>query len=191
MTWVHGNHTYKLGATALFEGIQSLNSSRADGQFAFAQQQTADPWQNGQPFANVASSGFGYASFFLGDANTVSTAAPADVRLRYPFLWNLHSGQLEDHAETDLRLRPALGLRDSVERAVWPYAECRLHPAQHTDRRTAWNRGVPGYVRLQLRQRLPVCIRTAPGSGLPDHAEDGVPRGRRYFLRGGFRSSRA
>ncbi|MGB6943087.1 MAG: carboxypeptidase regulatory-like domain-containing protein [Bryobacteraceae bacterium] len=81
MTWVHGNHTYKLGATALFEGIQSLNSSRADGQFAFAQQQTADPWQNGQPFANVASSGFGYASFFLGDANTVSTAAPADVRL--------------------------------------------------------------------------------------------------------------
>lgn len=81
LTWVHGNHTYKLGATALFEGIQSINSSRADGQYAFAQQQTADPWQNGQPFANVASSGFGYASFFLGDANTVSTAAPANVRL--------------------------------------------------------------------------------------------------------------
>ncbi len=81
LTWVHGNHTYKLGATALFEGIQSINSSRADGQYGFAQQQTADPWQNGQPFANVASSGFGYASFFLGTANTVSTAAPADVRL--------------------------------------------------------------------------------------------------------------
>jgi hypothetical protein len=81
LTWVKGNHTYKLGATALFEGIQSVNASRADGQFAFAQQQTADPWQNGQPFANVASSGFGYASFFLGATNSVSTAAPADVRL--------------------------------------------------------------------------------------------------------------
>jgi Carboxypeptidase regulatory-like domain len=81
LTWVKGNHTYKLGATALFEGIQSVNDSRADGQFAFAQQQTADPWQNGQPFANFASSGFGYASFFLGATNTVSTAAPADVRL--------------------------------------------------------------------------------------------------------------
>lgn len=81
LTWVKGNHTYKLGATALFEGVQSINSSRADGQFTFAQQQTADPWQNGQPFANVASSGFGYASFFLGAATTVSTAAPADVRL--------------------------------------------------------------------------------------------------------------
>jgi Carboxypeptidase regulatory-like domain/TonB dependent receptor len=81
LTWVHGNHTYKLGATALFEGIQSINDSRADGQFGFAQQQTADPSQNGQPFANFASSGFGYASFFLGATNTVSTAAPADVRL--------------------------------------------------------------------------------------------------------------
>jgi hypothetical protein len=81
LTWVKGNHTYKLGATALFEGIQSLNESRADGQYGWAAQQTSDPWQNGQPFANVASSGFGYASFFLGTANTVSTAAPADVRL--------------------------------------------------------------------------------------------------------------
>ncbi|HTC87694.1 MAG TPA: carboxypeptidase regulatory-like domain-containing protein [Bryobacteraceae bacterium] len=81
LTWVKGNHTYKLGATALFEGIQSINDSRADGQFAFAQQQTADPSQNGQPFANIASSGFGYASFFLGATNSVSTAAPADVRL--------------------------------------------------------------------------------------------------------------
>jgi Carboxypeptidase regulatory-like domain/TonB dependent receptor len=81
LTWVKGNHTYKLGATALFEGIQSLNESRADGQFSFSAVQTSDPWQNGQPFANVASSGFGYASFFLGVTSLVSTAAPADVRL--------------------------------------------------------------------------------------------------------------
>jgi hypothetical protein len=81
LTWVKGNHTWKLGATALFEGIQSVNDSRADGQFGFSAQQTADPWQNGQPFANTASSGFGYASFLLGTTSSVSTAAPADVRL--------------------------------------------------------------------------------------------------------------
>jgi hypothetical protein len=79
--WVKGNHTYKMGATALFEGIQSINASRADGQYGFSQQQTADPSQNGQPFANTASSGFGYASFLLGTASSVSTAAVADVRL--------------------------------------------------------------------------------------------------------------
>ncbi len=81
LTWVKGNHTFKLGATALFEGIQSVNDSRADGQFGFSAQQTSDPWQNGQPFANTASSGFGYASFLLGTTSSVSTAAPADVRL--------------------------------------------------------------------------------------------------------------
>ncbi len=81
LTWVKGNHTFKLGATALFEGVQSLNDSRAQGEFTFSAQQTSDPWQNGQPFANAAGSGFGYASFFLGTTSSVSTAAPADVRL--------------------------------------------------------------------------------------------------------------
>ncbi len=81
LIYVKGNHTYKLGATALFEGIQSVNASRADGQFGFSAVQTADPSQNGLPFANTASSGFGYASFLLGATSTVSTAAPADVRL--------------------------------------------------------------------------------------------------------------
>jgi hypothetical protein len=81
LTWVKGNHTYKLGATALFEGIQSVNDSRAQGEFTFSPQQTSDPWQNGQPFASASPSGFAYASVFLGTALTVATAAPADVRL--------------------------------------------------------------------------------------------------------------
>ena len=81
LTWVKGNHTYKLGATAMFEGTQGLNSSRAQGEFTFNQQQTADPSQFGLPFSNFASSGFGYASFFLGLPLTIATAAPADERL--------------------------------------------------------------------------------------------------------------
>ena len=80
-TWVKGNHTYKLGATALFEGVQALTASRANGQFGFSQVQTADPAQFGQAFANTASSGFGYASFFLGDASSVTLAQEARPRL--------------------------------------------------------------------------------------------------------------
>ncbi len=80
-TWVKGNHTFKLGATALFEGVQSVNASRADGQLGFSQVQTADPWQNGLPFTFTASSGFGYASFFLGLANNVALAQVAHPRL--------------------------------------------------------------------------------------------------------------
>ncbi|HSP67743.1 MAG TPA: TonB-dependent receptor [Bryobacteraceae bacterium] len=80
-TWVKANHTFKLGATAVFEGIQSVNASRANGQFGYLQQQTADPAQFGQPFSNTASSGFGYASFFLGQPNNVALAIVARPRL--------------------------------------------------------------------------------------------------------------
>ena len=81
LTWVKGNHTYKAGATALFEGIPSINDSRAQGEFTFSNVQTADPAQTGQAFSNTAPSGFGYASFFLGGASTVATAAEASLRL--------------------------------------------------------------------------------------------------------------
>jgi Carboxypeptidase regulatory-like domain len=80
-TWVKGNHTYKLGATALFEGIQSVNASRADGQYGFSAVQTADPSQNGLAFANTASSGFAYASFLLGYTSSVALAQIARPRL--------------------------------------------------------------------------------------------------------------
>ena len=111
LTWVKGNHTYKLGATALFEGIQSLNESRADGQFGFAAAQTSDPWQVTQPFANFASSGFGYASFLLGVTSSASTAAPADVRL------GMHSYgiYIQDSWKVTRRLTFDYGLR-------WDYA---------------------------------------------------------------------
>ncbi len=36
-TWIKGNHTFKLGATAMFEGIPTITSSRANGEFEFGQ----------------------------------------------------------------------------------------------------------------------------------------------------------
>lgn len=111
LTWVKGNHTYKLGASALFEGIQSLNESRADGQFNFAAAQTSDPWQVTQPFANFASSGFPYASFLLGQTSSASSAAPADVRL------GMHSYgiYLQDSWKVTRKLTLEYGIR-------WDYA---------------------------------------------------------------------
>jgi hypothetical protein len=110
-TWVKGNHTFKLGATALFEGVQSVNASRSNGQFGFLQQQTADPAQFGQPFANSASSGFGYASFFLGVPNNVATAIVARPRLGT----HAYAFYLQDSWKVTRKLTFDYGLR-------WDYA---------------------------------------------------------------------
>ena len=110
-TWVKGNHTYKLGATALFEGVQSVNSSRANGQMGFSQAQTMDPWQYGQPFATTASSGFGYASFFLGVTNNVALAETARPRLGT----HAYGLYLQDSWKVTRKLTLDYGLR-------WDYA---------------------------------------------------------------------
>ena len=111
-TWIKGNHTFKLGATAMFEGIPTITSSRANGEFEFANAQTADPAQYGQPFANYASSGMGYASFLLGLAGGLQVAPPeTGTRL------GMHSYgiYLQDSWKITHTLTVELGLR-------WDYA---------------------------------------------------------------------
>ena len=82
-TWVKGNHTYKLGATALFEGLPTVTTGRAQGEYTFSAVETSDPWQFGLPFTTTAGSGFGYASYFLGVAGSNQIGRIADLRLGY------------------------------------------------------------------------------------------------------------
>jgi hypothetical protein len=142
-TYVKGNHTYKLGATALFEGIESVNASRADGQFGFSAVQTSDPIQNGQPFANTAGSGFGYASFLLGYTSSVSLAQVAHPRL------GMHSFGLyiQDSWKITRKLTFDYGLRWDYAN-LWTEQYGRMQNANFTAPNTEIG-GIPGTVEYQ------------------------------------------
>ena len=79
ITWVKNNHNIKLGGELALEGFPSRNLAYAHGNFSFSPQQTSLPWENGQ--ALNSSTGFGYASFYLGAVNNLSISQPWYTRL--------------------------------------------------------------------------------------------------------------
>jgi hypothetical protein len=80
LTWVRGNHTYKAGAEARFEGYIGRIWTNATGSFTFSPNETGLPSTNGQNLSG-GTVGFPYASFLLGAVDTVNVTAPIDFRL--------------------------------------------------------------------------------------------------------------
>jgi Carboxypeptidase regulatory-like domain len=87
VSWVKGNHTYKFGGEARTEGYPTIGFTNDSGTLGFAADQTANPWFSD---ANVALSGgatgFPFASFLMGRANSLTLAAPAEPRAGRKFL---------------------------------------------------------------------------------------------------------
>lgn len=80
LTWVKGNHTIKFGGDMTLEGYITHNRWRANGNFGFGNAQTGNPWENGQALNVGNPTGFGYASFLLGQPNNLSLAQQTFTR---------------------------------------------------------------------------------------------------------------
>jgi hypothetical protein len=107
LTWVHGNHTFKLGGEYTGEGYPEHSGWRANGNFMFNQAETSDPWQNGQALNFANGSGFPYASFMLGLPDNLSISPLTQTRLG-----NHQLGlYLEDSWKVTRRLTLDYGLR--------------------------------------------------------------------------------
>ena len=79
-TWVKGNHSFKFGGEAIFEGLPGAISWRSKGIFGFGAAETADPYTTGLTFQNGAT-GFAYASFLLGGYNNLQVQPLAVQRM--------------------------------------------------------------------------------------------------------------
>jgi hypothetical protein len=79
LTWVKGNHTIKAGGELVLEGLPVLNYSRAGGNYSFAAEQSALPWETGRGFNSTT--GFTYASFLMGLTSGLAYSQVTDTRL--------------------------------------------------------------------------------------------------------------
>jgi Carboxypeptidase regulatory-like domain len=84
-TWVHGNHTSKLGAEWRLNSWTDRNSRGAQGVYNFSNNETSDPFNNTSVFNGngvSGSTGNGYASFLLGQVDTATVNTVQDPQLR-------------------------------------------------------------------------------------------------------------
>jgi hypothetical protein len=105
-TWVHGNHTFKMGGEMRLNSWTDRNSRGAQGILTFNGNETAMPYLQ---TASVGSGSIGnsYASFLLGQVDSASVNAVADPQLRKKS-WGLY---LQDTWKVTRKLTLDYGLR--------------------------------------------------------------------------------
>src|SRR5580658_624980 len=84
-TWIHGNHTSKIGAEWRLNSWTDDNSRGAQGVYNFSANETADPYNNTSSVNGngiAGSTGNGYASFLLGLVDTATVNTVQDPELR-------------------------------------------------------------------------------------------------------------
>jgi hypothetical protein len=109
-TWVHGNHTFKLGGEFRLNSWTDRNSRGAQGILNFSGNETGNPFNNTGSFtANGTSGSVGntYASFLLGQIDTASVNTIQDPQLRKT-AWGLF---IQDTWKVTRKLTLDYGLR--------------------------------------------------------------------------------
>ncbi len=114
LTWVHRNHTFKLGAEFRLNSWTDRNSRGAQGVLNFSANETADPFANSNSFTSNGVNGTlgnSYASFLLGQIDTATVNTVQDPQLRRQ-AWGLY---IQDTWKVTSRLTLDYGLRWDME----------------------------------------------------------------------------
>jgi Carboxypeptidase regulatory-like domain len=105
LTWVHDNHTYKVGGELIVNGYPSFSETYSAGNMLYNAAQTGLPSLDGVSLP--ASVGFNYASFLLGSPNTGYDSVPAAMRTGNHSL----AGFVQDSWKVTRKLTIDYGLR--------------------------------------------------------------------------------
>jgi hypothetical protein len=81
LTWVKNNHTYKFGAEMIIEGFPDKGNYRANGIFNISATSTGNPNEQALGAAAPITTGFGYASFLLGQVDNLNINPPTQSKL--------------------------------------------------------------------------------------------------------------
>jgi hypothetical protein len=106
LSWVHGNHSYKIGIDWRRDDWTNRQYQQAIGTYGFSAAQTQLPSVNVNPVSG-GSVGYAYASFLLGLVNSASIAPPYDPQYRRPS----YSAFLQDTWKVTRRLTLDYGIR--------------------------------------------------------------------------------
>jgi hypothetical protein len=113
LTWVKGNHTFKFGGNAEFQGSYTVTASNLSGTYGFSSAETAMPYlvstATGVSTANIGANHIGlpYASFLLGGVDTSEIDPPSEVRFGKQ-QWGFYA---QDSWKITRKLTLDLGLR--------------------------------------------------------------------------------
>ncbi|HLI84055.1 MAG TPA: TonB-dependent receptor [Bryobacteraceae bacterium] len=113
LTWVKGNHTFKFGGNAEFQGSYTINVTDLQGTYGFSSAQTALPYLVNNTGASSTSNigtnsvGFPYASFLLGAVDTAQVDPPSRARFGKQ-QWGFYA---QDSWKVTRKLTLDLGLR--------------------------------------------------------------------------------
>src|SRR5258708_26007702 len=86
LTWVKGNHTFKFGGSAEYQGSYTITVNNLSGTYGFSSGQTAMPYlvntSTGVSTAAIGANHIGlpYASFLLGAVDTAEVDPTSRVR---------------------------------------------------------------------------------------------------------------
>jgi hypothetical protein len=165
MSWVKNNHSYKFGSEFRTEGYPPIVDGNTDGVYGFSAAETGQPFQSAP--VNGANVGFGYASFLLGQVDSIQMSNPTRPRMGKKQLgiyaqdtWKVTPRFTLDYG---LRYDYSTYLRETYGRAP-EFSPTTIHPTLGIPGAAIYDGSGPGRCNCDIAKNYPYAFGPRLGS---------------------------